>query len=176
MAMDRSALMQRVVGAVVLVSLAVIFLPILLKPVDDKLASAGSSIPPVPENVSTLVFKRDEQGVFQSTGPASIAPSQNANTTATPTPVPVGSNGSSLGDAWMVQLGSYSNEAAATALREKLRAKHYPTYVERVDAGAAPESWRVKVGPELSQATAQALKTRLEKETGLKAVLVKHGG
>lgn len=176
MAMDRSALMQRVVGAVVLVSLAVIFLPMLLRPVDDKLASAGSSIPPVPENVSTLVFKRDEQGVFQSTGPASIAPSQNANTMATTTTTPVGSSGSSLGDAWMVQLGSYSNEAAATALREKLRAKHHPTYVERVDAGAGPESWRVKVGPELSQATAQALKKRLEKETGLKAVLVKHGG
>ena len=176
MAMDRSALMQRVVGAVVLVSLAVIFLPMLLRPVDDKLASAGSSIPAIPENVSTLVFKRDQQGVFQSTGPASIAPSQNANTMATTTPAPVGSSGSSLGDAWMVQLGSYSNEAAATALREKLRAKHHPTYVERVDAGAGPESWRVKVGPELSQATAQALKKRLEKETGLKAVLVKHGG
>ena len=180
MAMDRSALMQRVVGAVVLVSLAVIFLPMLLRPVDDKLASAGSSIPAIPENVSTLVFKRDQQGVFQSTGPASIAPSQNANTmattTTTTTTTPVGSSGSSLGDAWMVQLGSYSNEAAATALREKLRAKHHPTYVERVDAGAGPESWRVKVGPELSQATAQALKKRLEKETGLKAVLVKHGG
>lgn len=173
MAMDRAALVQRVVGAVVLVSLAVIFLPMLLQSGDEKAEAPGSHIPPVPEQVSTLVFKRDERGTFQP------APS-NASEPASQTAEPLASNPTpSLsapgpGDAWMVQLGSFTNETAATALREKLRAKHYPTYVERTQEGAV-ESWRVKVGPELSQATAQALKTRLEKETGLKAMLVKHG-
>lgn len=158
MAMDRAALVQRVVGAVVLVSLAVIFLPMLQQSGDEKAEASGSHIPPVPEQVSTLVFKRDERGTFQPAAPSATSSSSTAG----------------LGDAWMVQLGSFTSELAATALREKLRAKHYPTYVERIQEGAV-ESWRVKVGPELSQATAQALKTRLEKETGLKALLVKHG-
>jgi len=165
MAMDRAALAQRVVGAVVLVSLAVIFLPMLLQSGDDKEGLVGSHIPPVPERVSTLVFKRDERGVFQATAP-SAPPSAPASQNAMSAPGP--------GDAWMIQLGSFTSEAAATALREKLRAKHYPTYVERAEEGAT-ESWKVKVGPELSQSNAQALKLKLEKEMGLKAVLVKHG-
>jgi len=164
MAMDRAALAQRVVGAVVLVSLAVIFLPMLLQSGDDKEEVAGSHVPPVPERVSTLVFKRDERGVFQAAAP--IEPPAVVSSGAPSASAP--------GDAWMIQLGSFASEAAATALREKLRAKHYPTYVERAQEGTV-ESWKVKVGPELSQSNAQALKLKLEKEMGLKAVLVKHG-
>ena len=172
MAMDKAALAQRVVGAVVLVSLAVIFLPILLQSGDEKEDVVGSHVPPVPERVSTLVFKRDERGVFQSVGP--LAPTAPAEASGGGGPSAGGAPAPSPGDAWMVQLGTFASESAATALREKLRAKHYPTYVEPVRDGAS-ESWRVKVGPEISQATAQALKNKLEKETGLKAFLVKHG-
>lgn len=75
--------------------------------------------------------------------------------------------------AWAVQVGSFANKTSAFALRDKLRAKKFTAYVESVPT-AKGLVYRVRVGPELQQALAERLQARLAKDTGQKGIVVSH--
>ncbi len=65
--------------------------------------------------------------------------------------------------AWVIQLGSFANEQNALKLRDQLRDKGYTTFVEAVDARGA-KVFRVRIGPELERAQAEAIRDKLEQE------------
>ena len=75
--------------------------------------------------------------------------------------------------AWAVQLGSFSNSGNALALRDRLRARGYPAFIEGVRVEDR-EVMRVYVGPELLRATAAESRKRLEQETRLKGMIVRY--
>jgi DedD protein len=73
-----------------------------------------------------------------------------------------------------VQLGALSNEADATALRDRARAAGFVAFHQRVNTERGPV-WRVRVGPEADRAAAERLKERVAETLGLReAIVVPH--
>ncbi|HWQ94501.1 MAG TPA: SPOR domain-containing protein [Gammaproteobacteria bacterium] len=75
--------------------------------------------------------------------------------------------------AWIIQLGTFSSEQNALALRDQLRAKGYTAFVEKIKSGDS-QLFRVRVGPELERARADALRDKLEKETKQKGIVERY--
>lgn len=142
------------------------------------MSSAPSSIPnPLP------VKKPVKNGIAASATPPDTS-SASATTSAKPpaqksTPVtsPIVSSSATRSPsgapvhAWVVQLGSFSSEQNAWALRDKLRNKGYHAFVERISEGSKMVI-RVRIGPEARRATAQAVQQKLEKEMKIKGIVM----
>ena len=75
--------------------------------------------------------------------------------------------------AWVVQLGVYGNVKTAIDLRERLRKAGYSAFTEEVSTPSG-KALRVRVGPELDRAAAQALLARLERETGHQGMVMSY--
>lgn len=75
--------------------------------------------------------------------------------------------------AWALQVGSFSEEKNAEAMRDKLRAKGYASYV---DILKKPDrsTYRVRIGPELDQQRLEKLKEDILKKEKIKGMVVKH--
>jgi len=181
-------LKKRLVGAIVLVALAVIFLPMVLE--GDKRSGIplfGSNVPEPPENRVGMVDiplqvppPRPEAPVVveHELPPLAAAP---ATPVPEPAPAPVApqpkpaapvqpvkpaeipqSPKPAAAAAWAVQVGSFAESANASRLRDNLRGKGYPAYVEQVKLTSGT-SYRVRVGPALSRADAEAIQAKLAK-------------
>ncbi|KAA2285818.1 SPOR domain-containing protein [Arenimonas fontis] len=82
--------------------------------------------------------------------------------------------GAAPGVGFAVQLGALSNEADATALRDRARAAGFVAFHQRVNTDRGPV-WRVRVGPEADRAAAERLKERVAETLGLReAIVVPH--
>jgi len=75
--------------------------------------------------------------------------------------------------AWAVQVGRFSTESNATALRDKLRDSGYASFAEP-DFERGAKSVRVLVGPELQRADAEALRAQLKRRLKLDAFVVSY--
>jgi DedD protein len=190
---------QRVVGALVLIALAAIIVPILLdirkdagvleKPVD---------IPPKPQDFTVQVLPLihpdkpdaavpaaadqaqassppppEPQAQTPAESPAERPVPPQAVTTAT-APATSPSSDVDSPKAWAVQVGSFSSQDHAVALRDKLRAKRFTAYVERVTLDSGQSSYRVRVGPELLRSDAEKTQHRLQDEVKLSGIVVSH--
>lgn len=197
--MKDSRYRNRVVGALVLVSLAVIFVPMILDGEGGlELGTRGPVIPKEPDiKIPEKIVDRPaapltapEAARVQVVEPGTLdekemeaarhaqeAAAQAPVEPATPVPVeakPVEPHVVPKGTpAWAVQVGSFSNKANAVQLRDQLRAKKFPAYIESVP-GANGTGYRVRVGPELQQSLAESLRDRVHKETGVKGTVVSH--
>ncbi len=209
-------LKQRLVGAIVLVSLAVIFIPMMLggKGGFDQLITS-SNIPPKPEEgrrvveiplhevpprpekkpVTTVVVDEYTRELPENFVPARSEDKQKAVVDAEPSekaapaphskpvekpPVaekkpakPAKSTVAGEPRAWVVQMGSFSERANAMVLRDRIRAKKYPAYVEAVATGKGT-IYRVRVGPERTRAKAEALQAKLRKVFNLNGMVFPH--
>lgn len=74
-------------------------------------------------------------------------------------------------DRYAVQLGVFSAPDNADRLQTRVREAGYSAFVERVD-GANGTRFLVKVGPLLSRNDASATRDRIERELGMKGILV----
>lgn len=91
--------------------------------------------------------------------PPAVTSSRPAPAAKPPTPSPAAQQ------AWVVQLGVYGNLKTAIDLREALRKAGHSAFTEEV-ATPHGKALRVRVGPHLDRASAQALRDRLARETG----------
>lgn len=158
--MDK-ALQQRLIGAVALVALGVIFIPALLdgsgyKSRQEKTVKIPDkpSFPPLSqtsiEPVATPIDKRKaEIEKKKKTEPAK----------------PIQS--------WTLQVGTFGKESNANSIRDKLRKAGHPAYVEKT-ASDGKASYRVRVGPELDKTRLEKLKTRFKKELKIDGFIVRH--
>ena len=180
------ALKQRLVGASVLVVLAVIFLPLLFD-------GSGMAKPTAPlsldlpeasaENTVTITLKPQVPAPVVSAPPVKPKPTpQKAIAISKPKPVvkaiakPVPNNrpapqkpSAAKGAQWIVQLGSFGQRSNAQALRDKLINLGYKSFVEASGQGSS-QVYRVRVGPETSRERAEAMRIKLqtkEKRKGL---------
>ena len=189
-------LKQRLVGAVVLVALAVIFIPMLL-PGEGNLGGSihGSNIPPEPDfrfppvpvapkappvaAAPAIPLGDDDSDGDDTESPAvpgKPAPVKEVASKPPPKPIspPVAKAvpaepkpvESAQVSAWVVQVGSFSARNNAQALRDKLRKQGHASFVESIKS-ASGRVYRVRVGPELTRSTADKLRQRLAKEAGL---------
>lgn len=185
--MDENHLKQRIVGAVVLVALAVIFIPMLLSgDRDEGMSIVESNIPPRPENVErvkTLDIEPEQpppaesmprQPVDEHT-PASSTDSESAD--QAPESAPAADTDTDTqdtdGKAWAVQVGSFSKQSNALGLRDKLRKGGYPAFVEKVSTSKGVV-YRVRVGPEVRRDKAEALQKELLAKLKLDGLVVAH--
>ncbi len=226
--MEKNQLKHRLIGALVLVSLAAILIPLFLPDNEKEQGSAPiAAIPPAPsvpdqgsvaqafpapgdadgsapdENTPAMDVTADT--VVDSLTPAPSAtppptepklsttsiPASESSKPVEPKPVkpkavapkpaeskPVATAHPSPSPAsapvkWVVQLGSFSSEQNALALRDRLRAKGYPAFVERIAEGEGA-AIRVRIGPELLRSNAEALQQKLEQEMKLKGIVMRH--
>lgn len=179
-------LKQRLVGATVLIVLAVIFIPQLLDGDPDSTVTeiklppeaegefTSKIIPldePVPADISTPVD--DTKPVSAEVAPpAVVAPPAEDEPSAlvTKPELPVAASSPNTASTWVVQLATVSNEKNALKFRDGLRAKGYTAFVESVQ-GQKGTVFRVRVGPEAERNAAEALRDKLEKEFKVKGII-----
>jgi DedD protein len=190
---------RRLVGAIALVLLIVVFLPMVLdnepRPLNQDIAI---TIPPVPkpESAPSVAAPAQSQSGPQSgTAPASPAvagmpngapaPGAAAPANAEPTrpgstrPEPARPDSKSAlrtapkepkspsvtvsadEEAFVVQLGAFSNAANAKALQKKLRDNKFKAYTEFIKS-AGGDRVRVRVGPYPSREAAEKARERLK--------------
>ena len=151
--MDRK-LRKRIIGAIVLAAFLVILVPEWLDGAGHKSRySSKVEIPDKPE------FKP-------------ITDYMESTDSATTINKRIKSEESSV-HAWALQLGSFSKEANAEAMRDKLRVKGYASYV---DVLKKPDrtTYRVRIGPELDKKRLEQIKAELGKKEKMKGMLVQH--
>lgn len=196
-------LKQRIIGAIVLVIAAVIFLPMLLSGQDETVRVEVEAPEPPEMNPEPIVraapveLSEPEAMPEMPTdlpSPASIEPSlpiepEQTPAVATPEPVaPPAPSAPAVAEApaparqpaeapaaatggWVVQLGSFSSAANASALSDKLRTQGYNAYTvpSQVDGKSIT---RVFVGPVIDREGANRLRDELARRSGSKGLVV----
>jgi DedD protein len=202
-------LKERLVGAAVLVAVAVIFIPIIFTDSQDTEVILGSNIPEKPEtNFNSRIVPVIESDDEPSSAPTDLenveseniesgksqkndalvteqkvvaekvisASENNADKQAIEqkqaTTEAAGSTTVGL-SAWIVQLGSFTEEDNAQSLNTKLRQAGYPSFVEPVKKDGKI-SYRVRVGPEIKRSEADALLKKLKDKMRLDGIVVSY--
>ena len=198
MALLDKGLKQRMVGALVLVALAVIFLPMLLSRQDEMRrvvvdAPAMPQMPAVPEVVVEQADVLEPEALPQEPIPLEGEAPQPAETPKlevqpeTPAPVPSKPeaakpetlvtapakpasrlDANSLPVSWSVQLASLSSRGGAENLQKTLRSQGYNAYIRTFDGMN-----RVFVGPLIERAEAERLRDQLNRQHKLSGFVVR---
>lgn len=207
-------LKERLIGAAVLVMLAVIFIPMILNDTSQTESRiTKSNIPAKPDNQfsSRMIPLGDATGTNTQTQPVAQPPTDTHRKTETgelsgtqepsatravppaphaPAPVPEATrstdkktakaateskptaSGEDIGlTAWVVQLGSFSSEANANSLNDKLHKAGYASFVEPLKQGGNV-IYRVRVGPELLHSKAEKLKEGLHEKMKMDGIVL----
>ena len=189
--MEEGRLKQRLVGAVVLVALAVIFIPILLSGGRDmEMPVFGSNVPERSAEIRNI--KHIDIKEMQETKSYQVNPKKMPIAKGLPEPEVVKPQSPSIIDSiknasilkedkkplitdnvWAVQVGSFKNRTNALALQEKIRKKKLYAFVDRI-MKKNTAIYRVRVGPQTSKEKAEKIKIKLKKEMNLSGLVVKH--
>lgn len=179
---------QRILGALVLAALAVIFLPTLFDREGARYINATSQIPPAPE-VQPIEIAQPQPVADAAPAPApdeafqpevveqdsSLPPEEpekvaevaekQPEKTAQPKTVQKDSSpvldGAGLPVSWVVQVASYRDAGRAEKLRSQLMDDGYKAYTREVTTDKG-RFVRVFVGPKVSKSDAQAVKRELD--------------
>ncbi len=196
--MQENKIKQRVVGGLVLLALAVIFIPMVLdfrKDYDQVIK--GTNIPPKPKDFRVETFELHEtpqvkvpqlspEGSVEETlqqhelvqqkraagavaPKVAVKPPPKQSTAAAKSTAPV----KSLREGWTVQVGSFDSEKNARGLRDKIHKRGYTAFIDTVNI-KGKESHRVRVGPAADKGKANTMQKRLQKEMGLKGLVIWH--
>lgn len=209
-----NVLKQRLVGAVVIIAIAVIVIPMLLDGSGDQVISEIpprplptqpdrgmllDDIPAIParpevEASSAEIAPRQElqeqAQVQPGAGDAVGKEGQPEVTAAVETHPPVASTPASgptqaapqpeeadrTADAvvaWVVQIGSFSEQAKANALRDRMRTLGFKTFVEPYQSQQRL-MYRVRIGPHLERKQAQQTLEQLQKQSEVKGYITHH--
>lgn len=166
----RSPRMQRIVGVIVLALGSLLLWPILFDEGPAQQLDRATRIPPAPA-VDNFEVAQPEPAVAVPVQPpavdedkpaADVPAKPDAKVTGSPTLTTQG-----LPQSWVVQVGSFSSQANADALKAKLREKGFPAFTKSNPADK-PVAVRVFVGPKLSRERADQIKQELQKTFDLK--------
>jgi len=186
---EQGRLKQRLVGAVVLIALAVIFIPMLLSGGRQmEMPMFGSNVPERSAEITNI--KHIDVEEMQKTERRPVNPKRIPIDHGLPEPKIVKEKKTivekivALAESkekkpviketvWAVQVGSFSKKSNALGLKDKLRKKKIHAFVERIMKNNKA-TYRVRVGPEITRKKAEALKKKLKKEFKLSGLVVKH--
>lgn len=184
----KDALKQRLVGAVVLAAIGVIFLPGFFKEQQGYQVDTESQIPLTPL-VPDVSFETPEQNPEIQPAPApdtmflppepepvvaqsssSSPPAANTRDVDVVPALPLGADG--IPEAWVVQVASLGNTAAANKLRDELQAEGHKAYVRSVNTANGSVT-RVFIGPKLDKAEALAVKVEVDKRLKVNSLVLR---
>ena len=184
---------QRLIGALVLVSLGVILIPLLLNGGADVSGKiSGNNIPEMPQALHRELpvvpepMLMPERKVI-SAYPLRGKPDKTVKQPAAQPEVAVKAKpraekfkklsrpeSAAINKAYTLQIGSFSQKSNAYALQAKLRKKKYKAYIETVQT-AKGRVYRLRVGPYLKFEQISAIKKTIEKKFKLSnTVIVKY--
>lgn len=150
-------LKQRLIGAIVLLALAVIFVPVIfdreqLQPVDRQ-----TQIPPAPDITPVTIPEPEPDMAEVDPAPPVdeiFLPDEEDQAAPVEQPAEVeepGLNDEGVPNAWTLQVASYSNAERAEEMRKLLAEEGYTAYT-RVVRNSQGEMTRLFVGPKLDKA------------------------
>ncbi len=158
-------LRQRIVGAIVLVTLGVIFIPALLdgsgykaRQVQDIEIREKPEFPPLTQKKLKPVVTPITTIKKQQTRANKSDPKQ-------PHKKPIRS--------FALQVGTFSSNENAVKMRDKLRKAGYTAYVYK-STSKGKTSYKVRIGPELERSVLEKIKTDLKKSRKIDAYIVNH--
>lgn len=168
-------LKQRLTGAIILTSLAIIILPLLLDGTREERESVVAEIPTPPRIELEELEVEDVTARIEQMERASEArlPVEVVDETEYEEAEDFILDKNQLPVSWSIQLGSFKNEDNATNLREKLRSEDYRSYIlhARTNEG---EVYRVFVGPMVSKEALAELSLEIESKLDLKGQIVRY--
>jgi DedD protein len=196
--MMERALKERIIGAVVLVLVVVLVVPIFLDgPPDDTEIVSERVLLPGQDNqkTQTVVLERDREDpvpVASSPTPARQEPAREEpkpmvveqkqpeaeTTTPKPTPEPVKEPvieqaAASTTGMWAVQLGSFSNKDNAEKRAADLRKQGYAAFLSEFTTDSGELRHRVRIGPQKDRDGAEEMARRLSR-AGYEGQVVPH--
>ena len=168
-------LKQRLTGAVILTSLAIIILPLLLDGSEQERAGIYSQIPEPPQidldkiNISDVARKIEQ---MERASEARL-PKEVVDETDYEEQPDFIFDKNNLPVNWSIQLGSFENKENAVRLRGKRRNRNYRTYIlhARTNEGGM---YRVFVGPSSSKATLTEMMVQIEASLALEGRIVRY--
>ena len=193
-------LKQRLVGALVLLSAAVIFLPLIFDGRDEQAAYSDVQIPEEPvvtldvskPEIDTEYYDSVQKKVEDER--AAVAPSEeslNQPVTTVVEPEPAekavkqdfeaikkaaespATGTDRLAENYTVQLAAFSTRENAEKLHKRLIEKDYKAYIQKGKSGSNTV-YRVFVGPQLRKNRAEIIAEALHKEFQLKGMVVRY--
>jgi DedD protein len=155
---------RRLVGAIALVLIVVVFLPMFLdnepKPLSQDIAINIPAVPPVDQS-PTLASPQQQAGA-PATAPAATPEPQPAATVPEAASRPAAKPAEqSSEEGYVVQLGAFSNPAKARQLVAKLKENRFRAYTQTVKT-AGGELTRVRVGAYPSKEAAEKARDQLK--------------
>lgn len=179
-------LKQRLIGAIVLVAIAVLFLPSLFSRDARRTVDLSSQIPPEPAQQTELLE------IAEPTRPENIAaarpleenyPHEPVPETVTESPKPDNSgpaepeaeppvlNEEGVPDAWSLQVASFQSDERAQTMRQRLQDQGYKSYIREAatDQGSVH---RVFVGPKIDRAVVEAEKREIDQRFEINSLVV----
>lgn len=169
-------LKHRLVGAVVLIAIGVIFIPMLLdgpppapEPVTLERIPPAPQPDPAPRRIDLAL--PPPAPVAAETSPAARPPVR----TPEPASAAAAQADSGPAGAWVIQLGSFSQPENARALRDRLRKAGYTAFDERLTGPDGKPTTRVRIGPELDRAALERQLAKLHKDPEFAgAIILRH--
>ncbi|MDR2871444.1 MAG: SPOR domain-containing protein [Xanthomonadaceae bacterium] len=168
-----TTLKKRLIGAIVLVALAVIFLPMLIKgPAPDSGVSDVSIQVPNPPGgqyetrelpLVTPGQTVDGEGVVGMNGAVPVPAAPSSTAAETPSP---GADGrlppTTAGGNYVVSFGAYATTADADMVIARLKQSDLPGFREQTAVNGRP-AWRVRIGPYADRAQAEIVRLQAGK-------------
>ena len=168
-------LRQRVIGAVVLTSLAIIILPIVLDgSVEDRNRVVASIPEPPIISLKELTVSDVTQKIQQmERDSAARLPREVVDETDYSENEVLALDKNSLPIAWSLQLGSFKNEENAVNLRASLRDAGYRTYILYTKTRDG-DTYKVFVGPMLEKAALEQIGSAISTQMKIEGHVVRY--
>lgn len=165
-------LKQRLIGAIVLLAVAVIFLPVLfdrerIEPLDET-----TQIPIAPEVPSVAIEEPTPLPVEEEAKVAveMFTPDESQAVSLEQEPTGVDNNG--VPKSWVLQVASYRIDGHAKEMRDKLIAEGYSAYTKEINAQSGKMT-RLYVGPKFEKKVLIKDKAAIDKKYKVTTMLLK---
>lgn len=162
------ALKQRLTGAVILVIVGVVFIPLLLDGAGHNARySKDVEIPPEPV---IQIKSWDELKEIPASSAAQITP---AKVEAQPVKPAEKQTMQPSIKAWALQLGSFNQKTNAMVLRDQLRSKGYRAFVDTSKVQGEVH-YKVKIGPDLDRHKIEKTAEKLKSNEKIESMVITH--
>jgi len=186
---------QRIIGALIIVSLAVIFLPMMFDEPHEERTRQTIDIPEQPDFPEVRVDRPQRpdadldmepveppeaprEPAPQPTEPQPVEPETQTRAEAEPEPAPEPASetpdSAALEGSYLVQLGSFGSGDNARKLRDRAREAGIQAYVEELTREGETFT-RVFAGPFMSRSDAQSAKSDLDERFSLDTLVISAG-
>lgn len=196
-------LKQRLVGALILVALGVVFWPIIFVEPGDKAVAQQTRIPSRPEVATTPIEVPDLAGLRASPeralpeettpgeAPATAAVEENSPPaidkqapapiidpkpvarTRSESPQKLALDADGIPVAWILQVASVSSADKADQLRQRLLKMDQKAYVKKVQRGGKA-LYRVYIGPKFERAALEKIQAPVDAEFGVISMIARY--